>query len=231
MSSSPFGPDAGRPFWQVLCALSVRRLQIPRRHCTLKMEAASSPETSVTTHQLHNVISHSTCIFICTAIRISNFAPSSIRHAHEPNIKYSNVRRYTVRISATVLANCSQILLKTFKSTDKSRDSSFKNTTQVSFQIPTSNQYNLSILFATPRYLQLKQHWDFRSSGIWCGVDCSWLPTVRNNLSISSSRVKQSKDTAWHMKMEPIAYPETSVTTNLRCVKCQKTLDLIYTAA
>jgi len=37
--------------------------------------AASSPEASVTIHQIHKVISHSTCIFICMTIRISNFAP------------------------------------------------------------------------------------------------------------------------------------------------------------
>ena len=44
-------------------------------------------------------------------------------------------------------------------------------------------------------------------------------------------KVKQSKHTARNMKMELIACPETSVTTNLLCVKCQKSLYLIYTAA
>ena len=36
---------------------------------------------------------------------------------------------------------------------------------------------------------------------------------------------------AWHSKMTPIGYPETSVSTELRIVKSQKGADLVYSAA
>jgi len=39
------------------------------------------------------------------------------------------------------------------------------------------------------------------------------LPTIRNNLSVPSSRVKQSEKYTWSLKMGPIGCPDTSVTT------------------
>ena len=48
------------------------------------------------------------------------------------------------------------------------------------------------------------------------------IPTFRDNLSVPSSRVKQSK------KMGLIGCPETLVTTDLRCITSQKSEDLIY---
>jgi hypothetical protein len=48
------------------------------------------------------------------------------------------------------------------------------------------------------------------------------LPMFWDNLPIPSSRVKQSRP----LKVEPISYPETSVTTNLRCITSQKSEDL-----
>jgi hypothetical protein len=37
------------------------------------------------------------------------------------------------------------------------------------------------------------------------------LPTFRDNVSVTSSRVKKSKKTSWPLKMRPIRCPETSV--------------------
>ena len=48
------------------------------------------------------------------------------------------------------------------------------------------------------------------------------IPTFRDNLSVPSSRIKQSK------KMGLIGCPETLVTTDLRCITSQKSEDLIY---
>jgi hypothetical protein len=48
------------------------------------------------------------------------------------------------------------------------------------------------------------------------------LPTFQENLSIPSSRIKQSKN------MGLTGFPETSVTANLRCLTSQKNEDFLY---
>jgi hypothetical protein len=48
---------------------------------------------------------------------------------------------------------------------------------------------------------------------------CSYFPTFLNNLSVSSPRLKQYKNTCWSdrfLEMGPTGCTETSVTTNLR---------------
>jgi hypothetical protein len=56
--------------------------------------------------------------------------------------------------------------------------------------------------------------------GFYAPYNTSFLPTFRDDL------------TAWLLKMRPIIFPETSVQiTALRCLKSQKSADLIYTAA
>jgi len=47
------------------------------------------------------------------------------------------------------------------------------------------------------------------SYGVWVE---SWLRTFRDHLSVPSSSVNQSKNTAWTLKMGPIGNPETSAT-------------------
>jgi hypothetical protein len=78
-----------------------------------------------------------------------------------------------------------------------------------------------------------------RSALFWHGVQLSAnsLPTFRDKLSVSSSRVKKSKKISWPLKMGPICCSETSVQTNslptfryristLRCVISRKSADL-----
>jgi hypothetical protein len=83
--------------------------------------------------------------------------------SHEPNIEYSNVRRYTVRISATVLAICSQTFLKSSKSKDKSRDSNFKNTTRL---LPNSHVKSIHP-FHFIRYTAISKVLCYKSEGRW----------------------------------------------------------------
>ena len=56
--------------------------------------------------------------------------------------------------------------------------------------------------------------------GFYAPFNSIFLPKFRDDL------------TAWLLKMGPVVWPETSVqTTVLRCVKYQKSADLIYAAA
>jgi hypothetical protein len=52
----------------------------------------------------------------------------------------------------------------------------------------------------------------------------------RDNLSVRSSRLRKSSTQAWPLNMEELGFSETSVTTNRRCVRSQRSEDLIYTA-
>jgi len=63
---------------------------------------------------------------------------------------------------------------------------------------------------------------------------CSSFPTFRNNLSVSSPRLKQYKNTCWNdrfLEMGPIGCTETSATTNLRRLTFPTSEDLIYITA
>jgi len=55
----------------------------------------------------------------------------------------------------------------------------------------------------------------------WRAIFASLLQTFRDNPSVSS----------WTLNTEPIGCPETSVTTNTRCVTSYKIEDLVYTVA
>ena len=62
---------------------------------------------------------------------------------------------------------------------------------------------------------------------------CSWLAAFRENISVSASSVKQfnSSRLDWFLKTERRGCLETSVTTNLRCVKSQQNEDIIHNTA
>jgi hypothetical protein len=73
-----------------------------------------------------------------------------------------------------------------------------------------------------------------RSSPIWDVTQRRLLLTDVSGRSINpifKEQAVQEEWTAWHLTMGPIDFPETSVTTNLRCVTSQSGEDLIYTAA
>jgi len=74
--------------------------------------------------------------------------------------------------------------------------------------------------FRLPR----RYKWDLRSSGI-LRSSYGWLPTLRDSLSVPSLKVRHSWN-AVPLTMGRIGCPETSVTTNIRYVKSQKSGDL-----
>jgi hypothetical protein len=63
--------------------------------------------------------------------------------------------------------------------------------------------------------------WDHRSPAMFCSVLGSYMPTFRNNRSVSSSRVKRPKK-----KVNP---KRRYLTNNLRCVTSQNNEGLVYT--